>query len=106
MTENKRLFGGRLYSDSEVTGLLNGLTAKNKVLQKEIERLKIQNKDLLYSNAKNRELLEEENEQLKQSNQKAIEFILDGIVEMHDGKRDYAETIFNKAIKLLEGDVE
>lgn len=36
----------------------------------------------------------------------AIELILDGIVEMHDGKRDYAETIFNKAIKLLKGDME
>lgn len=50
--------------------------------------------------------LNDENEQLKQSNQKAIEFILDGIVEMYDGKRDYAETIFNKAIRLLKGDVE
>jgi FtsZ-binding cell division protein ZapB len=46
--------------------MLNGLTAKNKVLHKEIERLKTQNKDLLYSNAKNMELLEKENEQLKQ----------------------------------------
>lgn len=48
--------------------------------------------------------LHEENEQLKQSNNEAIELMLDGIVEMHDGKRDYAETIFNKAIKLLNGD--
>lgn len=48
----------------------------------------------------------EENKQLKQSNNEAIELILDGVVEMHDGKRDYAETIFNKAIKLLKGDIE
>ena len=48
--------------------------------------------------------LEKENEQLKQSTNGAIELILDGIVEMHDGKRDYAESIFNKAIKLLKGD--
>ncbi|MBQ6219936.1 MAG: hypothetical protein IJH63_00795 [Methanobrevibacter sp.] len=47
----------------------------------------------------------EENEELKQSNNEAIELILDGVVEMHDGKRDYAEIIFNKAIKLLKGDV-
>ena len=47
--------------------MLNGLTAKNKVLYKEIERLKTQNKDLLYTNANNMELLEKENEQLKQS---------------------------------------
>ena len=49
--------------------------------------------------------LSEENKQLKQSNNEAIELILDGIVEMHDGKRDYAERIFNKAIQLLSGDV-
>ena len=84
MTE-KRLFGivkghrehivdctGRLYSDSEVVGVLNnyekenkGLNEKNKVLHKEIERLKRQNGDILYNNAKNMELLEKENEQLK-----------------------------------------
>jgi hypothetical protein len=46
--------------------MLNGLTAKNKVLHKEIERLKRQNEDILYNNAKNMELLEKENEQLKQ----------------------------------------
>lgn len=50
--------------------------------------------------------LVDENEQLKQQNKQAIELILDGIMEMHDGKRDYAETIFNKAIKLLKSDVE
>lgn len=50
--------------------------------------------------------MHKENEQLKQSNNGAIELMLDGIVEMHDGKRDYAESIFNKAIKLLKGDVE
>ena len=50
--------------------------------------------------------LTHENEELKQFNNEAIELILDGIVEMHDGKRDYAETIFNKAIKLLKSDVE
>jgi hypothetical protein len=46
--------------------------------------------------------LKKENGQLKQSNQKAIELMLDGIVEMHDGKRDYAETLFNKAIELIK----
>ena len=46
--------------------------------------------------------LNDENEELKQSNQKAIELMLDGIVEMHDGKRDYAETLFNKAIELIK----
>ena len=45
--------------------------------------------------------LRKENEQLKQSNQEAIELIYDGIVEMHDGKRDYAETLFNKAIEII-----
>lgn len=50
--------------------------------------------------------LEEENGQLKQSTNGAIELMLEGIVEMHDGKRDYAESIFNKAIKLLKGDME
>jgi len=49
----------------EVVDLMNGLTAKNKVLHKEIERLKTQNEDILYNNAKNMELLEKENEQLK-----------------------------------------
>lgn len=86
MTE-KRFFGtakghrehiidctGRLYSDSEVVDMLEnyekeneGLNAKNKVLRKEIERLKTQNEDILYNNAKNMELLEKENKQLKQS---------------------------------------
>lgn len=46
----------------------------------------------------------EEKEHLKQSNQKAIDIIEDAIVEIHDGKRDYAETLFNKTIKLLKGD--
>ena len=50
----------------EIIDLANGLNEKNKVLRKEIERLRTQNKDLLYSNAKNIELLEKENEQLKQ----------------------------------------
>ena len=45
--------------------------------------------------------LYEENKQLKQSNQEAIELIYDGIVELHDGKRDYAETLFNKAIEII-----
>lgn len=49
---------------------------------------------------------QDENERLKQSNNEVIELILDGIVEMHDGKRDYAESILNKAIRLLKGDVE
>ena len=47
--------------------------------------------------------LVDENEQ---QNEQAIDLILDGIMEMHDGKRDYAESIFNKAIKLLRGEVE
>ena len=50
----------------EVVDLMNGLTAKNKVLRKEIERLKRQNEDILYNNAKNMESLEKENEKLKQ----------------------------------------
>ena len=53
---------------------------------------------------KKRQWYREENERLKQSNYKAIDLIYDGIVEMHDGKRDYAETLFNKAIKILKGD--
>ena len=44
----------------------------------------------------------EENEQLKQSNKKAIELIYDGIVEMYDSKRDYAEKLLNKAIELIK----
>lgn len=44
---------------------LNGLIEKNKVLYKEIKRLKTQNHDLLFSNANNMELLEKENKQLK-----------------------------------------
>ena len=55
---------------------------------------------------KKRQWYREENERLKQSNNEVIELILDGVVEMHDGKRDYAETLFNKAIKLLKGDFE
>jgi len=45
---------------------LNGLIEKNKVLHKEIERLKRQNEDILYNNAKNMELLEKENEKFRQ----------------------------------------
>ena len=45
-----------------------------------------------------------ENEQLKQQNEQAIDLILDGIVEMHDGKRDYAETLFHKAMKVIKND--
>lgn len=48
--------------------------------------------------------LSEENERLKQQNEQAINLILDGIMEMHDGKRDYAETLFNKAIKVIKND--
>ena len=47
----------------------------------------------------------EENKQLKQQNKQAIDLILDGIMEMHDGKRDYAETLFNKAIKVIKNDI-
>ena len=46
----------------------------------------------------------DENEQLKQQNEQAIDLILNGIMEMHDGKRDYAETLFNKAIKVIKND--
>ena len=49
----------------EIIDLANGLNEKNKVLRKEIERLKRQNEDILYNNAKNMELLEKENEQLQ-----------------------------------------
>ena len=49
--------------------------------------------------------LEEKNEQLKQTNKKVIDKILDGIVEMHDGKRDYAEKLFNEAIELIQIEV-
>ena len=50
------------------------------------------------------ELLDE-NKKLKQFNQEAIELIHDGIVEMHDGKRDYAEKLFNKAIKVIKNEI-
>ena len=49
--------------------------------------------------------LEKENEQLKQQNEQAIDLILDGIMEMHDGKRDYAETLFNKARKVIKNEI-
>ena len=70
----------------------------------EINRLKRENKKLnalcvQYGFDMGR--LEEENEQLKQQNEQAIDLILDGIVEMHDGKRDYAEKLLNKAIELI-----
>ena len=67
-------------------------------LEKENEQLKQSEKDCQEWNHK----LINENEQLKQSNQKAIGLIDDGIVEMHDGKRDYAEKLFNKAIELIK----
>ena len=51
---------------NNVVSRLNGLNAKKDVLKKEIERLKTQNKDLLYTNVKNMELLEKENKELKQ----------------------------------------
>lgn len=89
MTENKRFTtkgiinssycvwdsDDKPYGNDEVVDLLNGLTAKNKVLRKEIERLKIQNKDLLYSNAKNIELLEKENKELKKKLEKKEKLI-------------------------------
>ena len=61
---------------------------------------------LIVLNGQSRQLkkLSEENEQLKQQNKQAIDLILDGIMEMHDGKRDYAETLFNKAIKVIKND--
>ena len=43
-----------------------------------------------------------ESKQFKQTNEKVIDKILDGVVEMHDGKRDYAEKLFNEAIELIE----
>ena len=71
----------------------------------EIDKLKRENKKLnalcvQYGFEMGR--LEEENEKLKQSQLEAIELILDGVVEMHDGKRDYAEIIFNKAINVIK----
>lgn len=51
---------------------------------------------------KKNQQLKKENEQLKQSNQEAIGLIYDGIVEMYDGKRDYAEKLLNKAIELIK----
>ena len=61
---------------------------------------------LIVLNGQSRQLkkLSEENEQLKQQNKQAIDLIFDGIMEMHDGKRDYAETLFNKAIKVIKND--
>ena len=96
--------------------LLNELHEENKRLKIKnrglLSELQIFKEDVEYSNKicnklseENKEL-KEENEQLKQFNNEAIGLILDGVVEMHDGKRDYAESIFNKAIKLLKGDVE
>lgn len=85
MTENKRFIDNgfeaieeQSFTDTEtdktyyvdyfdeIIDLANGLNEKNKVLYKEIERLRTQNKNLMNSNAKNMELLGKENEQLKQ----------------------------------------
>lgn len=44
---------------------LNRLIEKNKVLYKEIMRLKTQNNDLLFSNANNMEVLKKENKEIK-----------------------------------------
>ena len=57
---------------NDIADRLNGLTAKNKVLYKEIERLKRQNEDILYNNAKNMELLEKKNEELKADNNRLV----------------------------------
>ena len=110
---------------SDVCGLLNELTEEkeqlkhdatvlicsNQEYRKENEQLKeerdyFERKKCEYHNKWNLAHLDninlrKENEQLKQSNQEAIELIYDGIVEMHDGKRDYAETLFNKAIEII-----
>ena len=86
-----------------------GWNDDNKILklEKENEQLKQDRNEMFIRerDAQN-ELrnIKKENEQLKQSNQEAIELIYDGIVEMHDGKRDYAETLFNKAIKVIKND--
>lgn len=67
----------------EIIDLANGLNEKNKVLYKEIERLRTQNKDLLYSNAKNIELLEKENKDLKAKYNSCIEE-MDSLAEVND----------------------
>lgn len=89
-------------TEQEVVDLLNELNDECEFL--EIENESLEDGATKYAEWYHKSL--KENEQLKQSNQKAIELILDGIVEMHDGKRDYAETLFNKAIQLLKDDVE
>lgn len=124
MTENKRFKficddencffkdDDKVIDCLEVVDLLNELHEENQQLfacKEFCNSLKKENEALKSSNMEMEDYLariEEENEQLKQFNNEAIELILDGIVEMHNGKRDYAETIFNKAIRLLKGDVE
>ena len=87
---------------------IDGLTEEEKErlnewldLLNENEKLKTERLTWLKSQEE-LECLSEENEQLKQSNNEAIDLILDGIVEMHDGNRDYADKLLNKAIELIK----
>ncbi len=82
-------FKGEKLLANMICNELNGLIEKNKVLCKEIKRLKTQNNDLLFSNAKNMELLEKENKELKSELQKIYDVatinkareIVDGIYD-------------------------
>lgn len=110
------------YQAEKIIQELNELVETNRELYKENKQLKMginslkllvqdwealdeEKDEQLNRQSQALKKLKKENEQLKQSN-RVIELILDGIVEMHDGKKDYAETIFNKAIRLLKSDVE
>lgn len=97
MSENKRF---KIYIDYDDWSIID--TTGEYVAEDYIEWMsQKQVCDLLNEQDEQIKELKKENKGLKQQNKQAIDLILDGIMEMHDGKRDYAETLFNKAIKMI-----
>lgn len=94
------LYDGCEYWSNKASERITLLEKENEQLKQDRNEMFIRERDA-QNELRN---IKKENEQLKQSNQEAIELIYDGIVEMHDGKRDYAETLFNKAIKVIKND--
>jgi hypothetical protein len=101
MTENKRYSmkkrGGALFYfkdgvimlDEDILFDLNMLNDTNNALKSDRHRFEEETRLSVLSD------IDRDNEKIK-------DLILDAIVEMHDGKRDYAEKLLNEAIELIK----
>lgn len=114
MTENERFTWKTVHGWQTPAFLevMNGLDKKNQQLKEENEELKQAYQTLKHRHSLlhdicieaecDRDSLKKDVISLEKENEQAIDLILNGIMEMHDGKRDYAEKLLNKAIELIK----